>query len=104
MKELEGLLIPYGRACLRILRQAKMANLVGRMSSPLPYGRVPKGTESLTIHMVRSSPLLSLMVEHPKGTESLTIHMVRVLSLWSSASGPYQSSPLKGRSHSLFIW
>jgi hypothetical protein len=63
----------------------------------------PKGTESLTIHMVRvlsspyqssplkgplpmverlrSSPLLSLMVEHPKGTESLTIHMVRVLSM-----------------------
>jgi hypothetical protein len=55
-----------------------------------------------------SSPLLSLMVEPPKGTESLTIHMVRVLSLtvepayaslsveppkgssplWSSASGP----------------
>ena len=32
MKELEGLLIPYGRACLRILRQPKMANLVGRMS------------------------------------------------------------------------
>jgi hypothetical protein len=26
-------------------------------------------------------PLLSLMVEHPKGTESLTIHMVRVLSM-----------------------
>jgi hypothetical protein len=49
--------LPYGRACLRILRQTKMAKLVGR----------------------RSSPLLSLMVEHPKGTESLTIHMVRVL-------------------------
>jgi hypothetical protein len=37
------------------------------------------------------------MVEHPKGTESLTIHMVRVLSLWSSLlTHPYQSSPLKG--------
>jgi hypothetical protein len=32
--------------------------------------------------------LRSLSVEPPKGTESLTIHMVRVLSLWSSASGP----------------
>jgi hypothetical protein len=52
---------------------------------------------SLTVEPAyASSPLLSLMVEHPKGTESLTIHMVRVLSLWSSASGPYQSSPLKG--------
>jgi hypothetical protein len=49
-----------------------------------------------------SSPLLSLMVEPPKGTESLTIHMVRVLSLslmveylkvlWSSASGPLLNS------------
>jgi hypothetical protein len=54
----------------------------------------PKGTESLTIHMVRvlslwSSasgplPLLSLMVEHPKG--SLIVEYLKVL--WSSASGP----------------
>jgi hypothetical protein len=57
-----------------------------QMPSPLPISR---------------APLLSLMVEHPKGTESLTIHMVRVLSLslmveylkvlWSSASGPLLS-------------
>jgi hypothetical protein len=46
-----------------------------------PFGRAPKGPLPLVEPASASSPLLSLMVEHPKGTESLTIHMVRVLSM-----------------------
>jgi len=54
-----------------------------------------------------SSPLLSLSlsltVEHLKvlKVEHLKVLMVEHLKVLSS---PYQSSPLKGRSHSLFIW
>ena len=60
-----------------------------------------------------SSPLLSLMVEPPKGTESLTIHMVRVWTLthlfdfiWGANKhqGSTLDCPGEGRSHSLFIW
>jgi hypothetical protein len=79
---------PYGRACLRILnsraclrilisraclriqnlRQGKMANLVGIMSSPLPYGRVPKGPLLNSRACLR---ILSLSVEPPKGSLSV---------------------------------
>jgi hypothetical protein len=64
--------------------------MVERLRSS-PYGRAPP---VLSLWSSASGPLpmverlRSLSVEPPKGTESLTIHMVRVLSLWSSASGP----------------
>ena len=35
------------------------------LTHPLPWGRVPKGTESLTIHMVRSSPSPLLISRAP---------------------------------------
>ena len=91
-------------------RQAEIAKLVGRMSKTSAKGADQKNMvepayaflwSSLLTHPYQSSP--------PKGTESLTIHMVRVLSLSlmvepltdlmvepACASSPYQSSPLKG--------
>ena len=56
------------RACLRIL-----VNLLIGPSNKSKNGRAPKGDGGLNSRAC-----------------------LRILSLWSSASGPYQSSPLKG--------
>jgi len=93
------------------------------LSSPLPYGRAPKGDggqSSLLPHPYQSSPVGplpdgrapkgplqltylvgGLMVEHLKvmaaSRACFRIQLTYLVGgLWSSASGPYQSSPLKG--------
>ena len=72
------------RACLRIL-MVEYLKVLWSSTSPLLSLMV----EHLKVLSLSVEPAYaSLSVEPPKGTESLTIHMVRVLSLWSSASGP----------------
>jgi len=76
------------RACFRIL------------SSPLPYGRAPKGDggqSSLLPHPYQSSPVGPLPYGRaPKGDGGLNSRACFLdaywVGLWSSASGPYQSS------------
>jgi hypothetical protein len=59
------------------------------LSLSSPYGRVPKGDGGLN-----SRACLRILNSRA---------CLRILSM-AALSSPYQSSPLKGRSHSLFIW